>query len=263
MSSTNRGPPSFPQPFASAKIANPAQNSACTPEQPPIGPAQGPAYPSERMFARSALGTSLDTPNWSPQLFPVHRGTPSRMPSPNEPPRRLPAHTALYQPIQGSAHSHPIFPMPQVQNTRVPAIPLAPPPPMMQRNETTNVPSYLNITQVAPGTYSSHPLQAPIMSHSPSQRGSGVPRVAHTAPRVQRYQGDSEDEGHDVIQGIPAMHDGNMRSKSPPKPPVSSVPISVRYPPCLRCKRDCPEGQQFCSAECANPQWRRDSERQN
>ncbi|KAI9452870.1 hypothetical protein BJY52DRAFT_891164 [Lactarius psammicola] len=217
--STNRGPPLFPYPFPSARNANLAQNSAGTPEQPPIGPAQGSVYPPERIFARNALGTSLDTPYWSSRLFPVHgtRSTPSHMPPPNEPPRHPSAHIPTYQPIQGSVHSHPTFPMPQVQDTRVSTTTLVPPPPIIQRIETTQRPGHLPSTQVATEPYSSYPLQAPIVSHSLSQRGSGMSKAAHTAPRVQRYlEDDSDDEGYEPDQGFPEMHDSNMRAKGPP-----------------------------------------------
>ncbi len=46
---------------------------------------------------------------------------------------------------------------------------------------------------------------------------------------VIRVEDDSEDEGHEVNQGILAMHDGSVRPKSPPKRPVDTVPSLVDF----------------------------------
>jgi hypothetical protein len=161
--SPRRVPPPFPQPFASTGTANPAQNAAGTPE--------GSAYP--------------------PDHGPGPRSTPNLMAPPNIPSGNPSAHNPAYKPIQDSDRTHPAFPMPQVQDPRVPTTPSGLPPPMMQRNDTTHFPGHLNNTvvnntQVAPGPYAGYSSQAPSMSHSPLPRGSGILGATHFAPLVQK-----------------------------------------------------------------------------
>ncbi|KAH9169650.1 hypothetical protein EDB89DRAFT_1447794 [Lactarius sanguifluus] len=232
-------PPSFPQPFDfdSAEISNPGKNVAGSYEQRSLGPAQDYVYPSESQSPGGAINL---------------------MPASHAP---LPAYTPAHQPIQISGRTHPDFPMLPSQGTSVPAIPSFPQQPMAQRNEAMYLPGYPNNTQLAPRPYSSYSSQAPVVSHSLSQRGPGTMEPAYTTPCVQKNQDDSDDERYEVDQGIPARYDGNLRPKSPPKRPVDTVPITVRYRPCARagCQQLCPERYEFCSAECANPPnpWRR------
>ncbi|KAH9046331.1 hypothetical protein EDB83DRAFT_1537327 [Lactarius deliciosus] len=171
------------------------------------------------------------------------------MPATSAPPRYPSAHTLAYQSAHDPVRTYPTFPTPQIPTTRS-----GPPPPTMQRNETMRIPRHPNNNQPPPAY--SPPLQASIMSHSQSQRGSGSGffGAAHIAPHVQKHQDDSDNSRHEVghWQGIPAANNGNvLLPKSPPTPSVATVPSAVRYPPCLRCKRDCPEGQQYCVG-CAN-----------
>ncbi|KAI9450189.1 hypothetical protein BJY52DRAFT_1192020 [Lactarius psammicola] len=153
--------PSFPQPF-SAGDSKPAQDAAGTPEQRPIYPAQCSAYP------------------------PEIRSPPNLMPTPNVPPRHPSTYIPAYQPIQGPVRTHPAFPIPQVQDTRVPTTHSFPPPPMMLTGGTTCMPSHLHNTQDGSRPYLNYPPQAPVMSHSLSQRGSGMLGALHVDPRVQR-----------------------------------------------------------------------------
>ncbi|KAI9452384.1 hypothetical protein BJY52DRAFT_936414 [Lactarius psammicola] len=221
-------PPPFPQPFPPTGNANPMQDAIGTLGQRPVYSAQGSAYPPE---------------TYNP---------PNLLPTPTAPRPHPSTYVQLYQPTQGPVHTHPTFPVPQVQDTRVPTTQQFSPPPIMQRSETTYMHGHLNNTQVTPGPYSSNPPQAPIMSYPPSQHDSGMSGPAYTAPLARRNWVDPQGEGYGVGQGLPPMHDDNVRPKSPPRHPVATVPIEVRYPPCLTCQRSCPEGQRFCSAECAN-----------
>ncbi|KAH9005394.1 hypothetical protein EDB86DRAFT_1440344 [Lactarius hatsudake] len=209
-------PPSFPQPFGSSETANPTQNATGTPTQSYF-------YPPESHVPRDALNP---------------------MPATSAPPRYPFAHTPA--PTHDSVRTYPTFPTPQIPSTRP-----GPPPMMMQRNETMQIPRHPNNIQPPPAY--SPPLQ---VSHSQSQRGSGSGffGAAHIAPHVQKNQVDSGDSRHEVghWQGIPATNNGNvLLPKSPPTASVATVPTAVRYPPCLICKRDCPEGQQYCVG-CAN-----------
>ncbi|KAH9007880.1 hypothetical protein EDB83DRAFT_2459902 [Lactarius deliciosus] len=231
-------PPSFPQPFDfdSAEISNPAQNVAGSYEQRSLGPAQDYDYdyPSESQSPGGAI---------------------NRMPASHAPP---PAYIPAHQPIHIPGRIHPNFPMPPSQ---VPNIPSFLQLPTAERSDTMYLPGHPNNTQLASGPYSSYSSQAPVVSHSLSQRGPGTMGSAYTTPRVQKNQDDSDDEGYEVDQGIPARYDGNLRPKSPPKRPVDTVPSTVRYRTCARagCQQLCPERYEFCSAECANPpntRWR-------
>ncbi|KAH9046330.1 hypothetical protein EDB83DRAFT_2637344 [Lactarius deliciosus] len=215
---SNRMPPSFPQPFAPTGSSYPTRDWAGTSEQRSRDPAQASTYPPDS----TSLGTSFDTSSWSQPPYPVqsHESTPHLMPILN-PPQQHPSpylapHIHTHQLIQGPISTHPTFPMPQVQDTRVPGSTISsyPPPPPMQ---TTRAPGYLNNNQVTPGHYSTYSLQVPIMSHSPlQQHGSGAFGVTHIAPLAQRNQDDSDDEEYQVDQVSPATHDGNVRAKGPP-----------------------------------------------
>ncbi|KAH9010421.1 hypothetical protein EDB84DRAFT_1570483 [Lactarius hengduanensis] len=188
-------PPSFPQPFASSKAANPTQNATGT-------HIQGSVYPTESHVPRDA---------------------PNPMPATSAPPRYPSAHTPAYQPTHNSVRISPTFPIPQLPTAR----PGPPPPPMMQRNETMHNPRHPNNNQPPPAY--SPPLQASIMSHSQSQRGSGSGffGAAHIAPHVQKNQDNSGDSRQEVghWQGIPGTNNGNvLLSKSPPTPSFATVP---------------------------------------
>ncbi|KAH9005396.1 hypothetical protein EDB86DRAFT_1440404 [Lactarius hatsudake] len=219
---SNRMPPSFPLPFAPSGTSYPSRDLAGAPEQRSIDSAQASTYPPDSMFARNTLGPSFDTSSWSqpPYLVQSHGSTPHHMPILNPPPQHpspyLAPHIPTYQLIQGPTSTPPAFPMPQVQDTRVPGSTISsyPPPPPMQ---PTRTPGYLNNNNVPPGHYSSYSPQLQIMSHSPlQQHGSGAFGVAHSASLVQRNQDDSEDEEYQVDQVSPATHDGYVRAKGPP-----------------------------------------------
>ena len=162
--SSNRVPPPFPQPFVSTGTASPAQNAAGTPEQRPIGSTQGSAYPPD----------------------PTPRNTPTHMPPPYIPSRHPSAPIPANQFVQQSVGTPPAFPVPQVQAPRVPTTPSGPPPPMVQRNETTHFSSHFYNTQVTSGPHANYSSPAPPMSHAPSQRGSGTLGAAQFSPPINR-----------------------------------------------------------------------------
>ncbi|KAI9434770.1 hypothetical protein H4582DRAFT_742780 [Lactarius indigo] len=243
---SNRVPPSFPQPF-SAGSSYPARDAPGTPEQRRIDPAQVSAYPPDSVFARSAIGTSLDSPYWPQTPFPVqsHGSTPNLMPILNAPPRRPPPQIPPHRPIQGQIPTPPAFPMPQVPNIHVPdhTITSYPSPPIVQ---TTHTPGHHSNPQVTPWFHPSYPPQAPVLSHSPLQYESGMSVVGHTAPVVQRNQDDSDDEEYPISQASLVTHDGNMRAKGPPSHVAYGVRDTVRTKSCTTCKQVYPENQTFC-----------------
>ncbi|KAN0136149.1 hypothetical protein V8E53_006009 [Lactarius tabidus] len=232
--SPNRVPPPFPLPFDSTSTTNPPPYTTSTPEQRSIVPGQGSVYPPETHGPGG-------TPNVGPPMIPPRQQYPSAYPPSS-------------QPIQGSVHARPTFPIPQIPHPLVPTTsgppplppPPPPPPPMVQWGDPTRMPSHLpsHNTPVAPGSHSGPHLQAPLMmSHSLSQH-DGMSGAAHIYPRVPRTQVDSNNEGHVVGQSFPETPHHDRRAKGPPNP----VAAGVRK--CRRCNRPCPPGYAYCSASC-------------
>ncbi|KAI9434773.1 hypothetical protein H4582DRAFT_2059899 [Lactarius indigo] len=191
-------PPRFPQPFASADTTYPTQNATNTHEQFTVVPALGPVYPSESH---------------------IPRGAPNHIPPTNAPPR-YPSHAAhplAYQPTHVPFNPPPTFPIPQVPTT-----PSGPPQCMAQWNEAER----LNNDQLPPA-YPNSPLQAPIVSHSPSRLGSGMVGGPHNVPRVRKNTDGSDESSYAVGQGTPATNNGStLLPKSPPTPSASTVPYA-------------------------------------
>ena len=185
--STNKAP-HFPQPSTSTGTVYPTQSAIGTPEQHSMGPAPGSTYPPESTIAQNFLCTFPDTPDLSPQSFPdpSSRGTANFLPPSNVPLRRPTAHDPPNQPIQVPAHTYTTFQMPQAQDTRMPSTASSPPPGVMQRSGTMQMPDPHNNIRPVPGPYSNYTPQAQGMSHSSSQRGEGMLCGTHNASHGYR-----------------------------------------------------------------------------
>ena len=112
--STNKARP-FPPPSASTGTVYPMQSAIGTPAQYSIGPAPGFTCPPESTFAQNFLYTFPDTPDLSPQSFPVHssRSTANFLPHSTVPPRRPTAHDPPHQPTQVPAPTYPTYQAPR------------------------------------------------------------------------------------------------------------------------------------------------------
>ena len=179
--STNKARP-FPPPSTFTGTAYPRQSAIGTPPQYSIVPAPRFIYPPRSTFAQNFLCTFPDTPDLSPQSFPV-RSLAKFLPHSTIPPRRPSAHDPPHQPIQVPARTDTTFQMSQVQDTRMPVIASSPPPAMVQAMQ---MPDPRNNIRHAPRPYSNYTSQAHGMSYSPSQRGEGMLGAAQNAPLVCR-----------------------------------------------------------------------------